>query len=55
MDDLVDELGSRQEIEYIHTMLRTGTSADRQLAKFKQTGDMNAVVDMLSEETFAGC
>jgi carboxylate-amine ligase len=28
VDDVVDELGSRKEVEYVHTILREGTSAD---------------------------
>jgi hypothetical protein len=32
VDDVVDDLGSRKEVEYVHTILREGTSADRQLA-----------------------
>ena len=31
VDDVVDELGSRKEIEHVHTILERGTSADRQL------------------------
>ena len=34
VDDVVDELGSREAVEYVHTVLREGTSADRQLAVF---------------------
>jgi carboxylate-amine ligase len=55
VDDMVDELGTRREIEYIRTMLKEGSSADRQLRKFKETGDMKAVVDMLAVETVLGC
>ncbi len=55
VDDMVDELGTRAEVEYIHTMLREGTSADRQRAVFEKTGDLRAVVDSLVEETRAGC
>jgi len=51
IDDVVDDLGSRREIEYIHTVLREGTSADRQLAVFHQTGDLKAVVQHLIQET----
>ncbi|HEV3405995.1 MAG TPA: carboxylate-amine ligase [Candidatus Dormibacteraeota bacterium] len=51
VDDVVDELGSRAAVEYVHTILRDGTSADRQLAVFKATGDTRAVVDMLANET----
>jgi carboxylate-amine ligase len=55
IDDVVDELGTRQEVEYIDTILKEGTSADRQLRKHKETGSMEAVVDMLAEETIEGC
>jgi glutamate---cysteine ligase / carboxylate-amine ligase len=51
IDDVVDDLGSRREIEYIHTVLRDGTSADRQLAVFRETGDLKAVVHHLIQET----
>lgn len=55
VDDVVDDLGSRKEIDYIHHMLQNGTSADRQLRKFEETGDLKAVVDMLADETMDGC
>ena len=32
LDDVLDELGSRKEVEYAYTILSEGTSADRQLA-----------------------
>jgi len=54
VDDVVDELGSRSEVEYVHTILRQGTSADRQLAVYRQTGDFRAVVDRVVEETREG-
>src|SRR5215216_5256622 len=54
VDDVVDELGSRKELEYIHTIMETGTSADRQLKKFEETGDLKAVVDQLISETMEG-
>jgi carboxylate-amine ligase len=54
VDDVVDELGSRREVEYVHTILKEGTSADRQLAVYRQTGDLKAVVRHLIEETRAG-
>jgi carboxylate-amine ligase len=54
VDDVVDELGSRKELEYIHVILKNGTSADRQLRKFEETGDLNAVVDQLISETMEG-
>jgi glutamate---cysteine ligase / carboxylate-amine ligase len=55
VDDVVDDLGSRSEVEYLHTILAGGTSADRQLAVFHETGDLKAVVDHLVAETKEGC
>lgn len=54
IDDVIDELGSRKEIEYIHNILEMGTGADRQLAVFDQTNDMKAVVDYIVSETKIG-
>jgi len=55
IDDVVDGLGSRAEIEYVHTILAEGSSADRQRKKFQETGDLKAVVDQLIQETRQGC
>jgi carboxylate-amine ligase len=61
LDDVVDDLGSRQEVEYIHTILKNGTSADRQLAVYRKHGGeenseeaLKAVVDNLVVETKEG-
>ncbi|MCC6604778.1 MAG: carboxylate-amine ligase [Anaerolineae bacterium] len=61
LDDVVDELGSRKEVEYVHTILKNGTSADRQIATYlAHGGDANreealrAVVDHLVKETREG-
>ena len=54
VDDVVDELGSRVEVEYARTILRQGTSADRQLDVYRRTGDLRAVVDHVVEETREG-
>lgn len=54
VDDVVDELGSREAVEYIHTILKDGTSADRQINVFNETGDVKAVADHISAETTAG-
>ena len=51
VDDVVDDLGSRHEIEHIHTILERGTSADEQLRVWNDTGDLKAVVDHLIETT----
>ncbi|KRT77221.1 MAG: carboxylate-amine ligase, carboxylate-amine ligase [Armatimonadetes bacterium CSP1-3] len=52
--DVVDELGSRKEVEYAYRILEEGSSADRQLATFKRTGDLRAVVDQVIAETSEG-
>ena len=54
IDDVVDDLGSRQAIETVHHILRNGTGADRQRAVFARTNDLRAVVDYLAEETMRG-
>jgi carboxylate-amine ligase len=51
VDDVLDDLGSRKEVEHIHTILERGTSADEQLQVFRETGDLKAVVDRLMERT----
>jgi glutamate---cysteine ligase / carboxylate-amine ligase len=52
--DVIDELGSRQEVEYAYRILDEGSSADRQLATYQRTSDFHAVVDQLIRETREG-
>ena len=54
VDDVLDELDSREEINYIHRILEMGNGADRQLKVFEQTGDLKKVVDYMVEETKVG-
>ena len=55
LGDVLDELGTRKEVEYAFTILEQGSSADRQLKVFKESnGDLHAVVDHLIEETAEG-
>ena len=55
VDDVVDELGSRREIEGIRWILQNGTGADRQLAVYRESGeDLRKVVDFICEETRHG-
>jgi carboxylate-amine ligase len=62
VDDVVDELGSRAEVEHIKTILQRGTSADRQIHVYQKAladgagegGALMAVVDFLVEETMRG-
>jgi carboxylate-amine ligase len=51
VDDVIDGLGSRKEIEHIHPILERGTSADEQLRVWRETGDIKVVVDHLIEMT----
>jgi carboxylate-amine ligase len=55
VDDVVDGLGSREEIRQLRRWAAEGdTGADRQLAAFARTGDLRAVVDLLVDETKRG-
>jgi carboxylate-amine ligase len=61
LDDVVDDLDSRAEVEYIRTILRNGTSADRQVNVYLENGGdanreeaLKAVVDNLVKETQEG-
>jgi carboxylate-amine ligase len=51
VDDVLDELGSRKEVEHVHEILRRGTSADEQLRVYQETNDLKAVVDVLIKRT----
>src|ERR1051326_8521318 len=51
VDDVLDPLGSRKEIDHVHTILDRGTSADEQLRVFHETNDLKAVVDRLIDLT----
>lgn len=53
LDDVLDDLGSREAAAYVRTILAEGTSADRQLKVYRETGDLRAVVRWLVEETRA--
>ena len=54
VDDVVDDLGSRKEIEYIEQILENGTGADRQLMEFEKTKDLTKVVDYITDQTILG-
>src|SRR6185295_3741349 len=54
IDDVVDDLGSRHAMEYVRTILENGTGADRQLAVYKQTGNLESVVDYITGQTLVG-
>ncbi|PQJ82100.1 carboxylate-amine ligase [Polaribacter glomeratus] len=54
VDDVLDELGSRKEVEYVFEILKNGTGADRQLKVFEETNDLIKVVDFITEQTILG-
>jgi glutamate---cysteine ligase / carboxylate-amine ligase len=54
VDDVVDELGSREQINYVHEILKNGTGADKQLAVFNETQDLSKVVDLITSEFTKG-
>jgi carboxylate-amine ligase len=61
LDDVVDDLDSREEVEYVNEILRGGTSADRQVRAYLEHGGddnreeaLKAVVDQLVAETKRG-
>jgi carboxylate-amine ligase len=54
VSDMASELGTEDEIGYVHTILDQGTSADRQLAVWQETQDLRAVVDHVIAETKLG-
>ncbi len=51
IDEVVDELESREAVRYVETILREGTSADRQLRIYRETGSLKEVVENLCAET----
>jgi hypothetical protein len=54
LGDVIDELGTRKEVEYAYRILDEGSSADRQLAVYARTGSLEAVVDQIIVETAEG-
>jgi len=54
-DESIEELGSRNEINYIYRILDEGNSADRQLGVFEQSGGkLHDVVSYLIQDTMSG-
>lgn len=50
VDDVVDHLGSRPAIQYIHTMIEQGTGADRQLKIYRESQSLIKVVDYIHDQ-----
>jgi carboxylate-amine ligase len=55
INDVVDDLGSREEVNYIMQILDKGTGADRQIAAWDGTEEgLRKVVDFIIDETHLG-
>lgn len=54
IDDVVDELDCRKEVEYAREIMKNGTGADRQLAVYNKTKSLKKVVDYMIFETEKG-
>lgn len=54
IDEVVDDLGTRNEINYVKDVMLNSSGADRQLAVWEQSSDLNNVVDYIIEETHHG-
>jgi carboxylate-amine ligase len=54
VDDVVDDLGSREQIQNVRRIVEGGTGAERQLAVYRATNDLRAVMDYVAAETEHG-
>ena len=54
VDDVVDELGTREQIAYVRRIVEGGTGAERQLSVYRATNDLRAVMDFVADETEHG-
>jgi carboxylate-amine ligase len=54
VDGVLDDLGSREEVQSILHILERGTGAERQVKVYDETHDLKAVVDYIISETRVG-
>lgn len=54
LDPVLDHLGSRDRIGYVHKMLEQGTGADRQLAAFEKNKNLVNVVEYIQSQYLSG-
>jgi glutamate---cysteine ligase / carboxylate-amine ligase len=56
VDDVAGDLGSRGEIDYLRNLIESeqGTGADRQMARYRQTGRTDEVMRLLMQQTMQG-
>jgi carboxylate-amine ligase len=50
VDDVVDHLGSRHRLEYIHKIIEGGTGADRQLAVYEEQKNLESVTSFIQSQ-----
>ncbi|MCX8019406.1 MAG: carboxylate-amine ligase [Chitinophagaceae bacterium] len=54
VDPVLDHLGSRHRIAYVHKILEEGTGADRQLKVYEQTNDLKEVAKYINSQFLSG-
>ncbi len=54
LEPVIDHLGSRHRINYVHKILEEGTGADRQLAIFEERKSLTEVAKYISNSFLAG-
>ena len=54
IDDVIDDLGCRNEVNYVYQMLEQGSGADRQLKIYEETKDFKEVMKYVVEQTAKG-
>ena len=53
VDDVVDHLGSRHRLEYIHKIIEGGTGADRQLSVYEENKNLQSVANFIQSQFLA--
>jgi carboxylate-amine ligase len=54
VDDVVDDLGCRDTLNFIPKMMENGTGADRQLKVYEETKSLESVVDYIGQQFLEG-
>lgn len=54
LEPVIDHLGSRHRIEYVHKILENGTGADKQLAVFEESKSLTDVAKFISNSFLSG-
>ena len=54
VDDVVDHLGSRHRLDFIHKIIEGGTGADKQLAVYEETKNLESVTKFIQSQYLSG-